>query len=98
MGKPVILVDDAKNKQGLRIQNVPVRGTTKDIPKLVSRYGIREIIVAIPSLGTGRRMQEILELCNQTDVYKRQRLIHSFSRISLGTEVNSIFCCLLSLH
>ena len=32
MGKPVILVDDAKNKQGLRIQNVPVRGTTKDIP------------------------------------------------------------------
>ena len=71
MGKPVILVDDAKNKQGLRIQNVPVRGTTKDIPKLVSRYGIREIIVAIPSLGTGRRMQEILELCNQTHCHTR---------------------------
>ena len=71
MGKPVILVDDAKNKQGLRIQNVPVRGTTKDIPKLVSRYGIREVIVAIPSLGTGRRMQEILELCNQTHCHTR---------------------------
>ena len=37
LGKPVILVDDARNKQGLRIQNVPVRGSTKDIPKLVSR-------------------------------------------------------------
>ena len=71
LGKPVILVDDAKNKQGLRIQNVPVRGTTKDIPKLVSRYGIREIIVAIPSLGTGKRMQEILELCNQTHCHTR---------------------------
>ena len=71
MGKPVILVDDAHNKQGLRIQNVPVRGTTKDIPKLVSRYGIREIIVAIPSLGTGKRMQEILELCNQTHCHTR---------------------------
>ena len=70
-GRQVILVDDARNKQGLRIQNVPVRGATKDIPKLVSRYGIREIIVAIPSLGSGKRMQEILELCNQTHCHTR---------------------------
>jgi len=41
LGKPVILVDDAPGKQGLRIQNVPVRGKTKDIPKLVDRYAIR---------------------------------------------------------
>ena len=71
MGKPVILVDDAKGKQGLRIQNVPVRGMTKDIPRLVTRYGIREIIVAIPSLGNGERMQQILELCNQARCHTR---------------------------
>ena len=71
MGRPVILVDDAVGKQGLRIQNVPVRGTTKDIPRLVARYGIREIIVAIPSLGNGGRMQEILELCNQSRCHTR---------------------------
>jgi len=71
MGKPVLLVDDAPGKQGLRIQNVPIRGTTKDIPKLVTRYGIREIIVAIPSLGNGPRMQEILELCNQARCHTR---------------------------
>ena len=71
MGKPVLLVDDAPGKQGLRIQNVPVRGMTKDIPKLVARYGIREIIVAIPSLGSGSRMQEILELCNQSHCHTR---------------------------
>ncbi|MBQ8619317.1 MAG: polysaccharide biosynthesis protein [Clostridia bacterium] len=71
MGKPVILVDDAPGKQGLRIQNVPVRGTTADIPKLVTRYGIREIIVAIPSLGNGDRMQKILELCNQARCHTR---------------------------
>ena len=71
MGKPVILVDDAASKQGLRIQNVPIRGTTKDIPRLVAHYGIREIIVAIPSLGNSKRMQEILELCNQTRCHTR---------------------------
>ena len=71
MGRPVLLVDDAPSKQGLRIQNVPVRGTIQDIPKLATRYGIREIIVAIPSLGTGKRMQEILELCSQSRCHTR---------------------------
>ena len=71
MGRPVLLVDDAVSKQGLRIQNVPVRGQTKDIPKLVTRYGIREIIVAIPSLGNGERMQRILEMCYETRCHTR---------------------------
>ena len=71
LGKPVLLVDDAKNKQGLRIQNVPVRGTINDIPKLVTRYGIREIIIAIPSIGNGERLQEILEICNQSRCHTR---------------------------
>ena len=71
LGKPVILVDDAHGKQGLRIQNVPVRGTIEDIPKLATRYGIREIIVAIPSLGNGERMQHVLELCNETHCHTR---------------------------
>ena len=71
MGKPVVLVDDAQSKQGLRIQNVPVRGKTQDIPRLAARYGIREIIVAIPSLGNGEKMQHILELCNDTHCHTR---------------------------
>ena len=71
LGKPVILVDDAPGKQGLRIQNVPVRGKTTDIPKLVERYGIREIIIAIPSLGNGEKMQQILDLCNEAKCHTR---------------------------
>lgn len=71
MGRPVLLVDDAPGKQGLRIQNVPVRGRTDDIPRLASRYGIHDIIVAIPSLGNSARMQRILELCNQARCHTR---------------------------
>ena len=71
LGKPVLLVDDARLKQGLRIQNVPVRGTTEDIPRLAQVYGIREIIIAIPSLGNGSRMQQILETCNKTRCHVR---------------------------
>ena len=71
MGRPVLLVDDDPTKQGLRIQNVPVKGKTADIPKLVEKYGIREIIVAMPSLNATKRMQEILELCDQPHCHTR---------------------------
>lgn len=71
LGRPVLLVDDAQSKQGLRLQNVPVRGKTEDIPKLVTRYGIREIIVAIPSQGNSEHMQRILELCYETRCHTR---------------------------
>ncbi len=71
LGKPVLFVDDAQDKQGLRIQNVPVRGKIDDIPNLVTRYGIREIIVAIPSLGSSERMQYILERCYESHCHTR---------------------------
>lgn len=71
MGRPVVLVDDDPTKQGLRIQNTPVLGKTENIPELVTRFGVREIIIAIPSLNATRRMQRILELCNQTHCHTR---------------------------
>lgn len=48
---PVVFVDDDLSKQQLKVMNVTVGGTTKDIPKLVTKHGIDEIIIAIPSLG-----------------------------------------------
>lgn len=48
---PVVFVDDDPSKQQLKIMNMTVGGTTKDIPKLVVKYGIDEIIIAIPSVG-----------------------------------------------
>ncbi|MET4560623.1 polysaccharide biosynthesis protein [Lysinibacillus parviboronicapiens] len=48
---PVVFVDDDLSKQQLKVMNVTVCGTTKDIPGLVAKHGIDEIIIAIPSLG-----------------------------------------------
>lgn len=50
LGKPVAMVDDDPLKQNLFIQNVPVRGYLDEIPKLLKRYQIREVIVAILAL------------------------------------------------
>ena len=64
-GNPVVIVDDDLTKKGLRVQGVPVRGTISDIPELVRKYHIVEIIIAITTLK-GERLQEVINLCNST--------------------------------
>jgi len=63
--QPMLFVDDDETKQNLRIQNVPVRGKTADIPRLVKEHGVREIIIAIPSLE-GDASTGLIALCNST--------------------------------
>lgn len=64
-GNPVCIVDDDLTKRGLRIQGVPVRGTISDIPELVRKYHIIEIVIAITTVK-GERLREIINLCNST--------------------------------
>jgi len=46
---PVVFVDDNPVKQKRTIHGVPVEGVVEDIPILVRRYAVKEIVVAIPS-------------------------------------------------
>ena len=64
-GDPICIVDDDLTKKGLRAQGVPVRGTISDIPELVRKYHIMEIVIAITTLK-GDRLSEIINLCNST--------------------------------
>ena len=65
LGTPVVLVDDDTQKQRLRIQGVAVRGRVKDIPQLVAKYDVDDIIIAIPSLK-GEALNRVVEICQQT--------------------------------
>ncbi len=47
------------------MQGVPVRGTISDIPELVRKYHILEIVIAITTVK-GDRLSEIINLCNST--------------------------------
>ena len=64
-GNPVCIVDDDLTKKDLRVQGVPVRGTISDIPELVRKYHIMEIVIAITTVK-GDRLSEIINLCNST--------------------------------
>lgn len=66
----VCIVDDNVNKKGKYLRNVPIIGTRTDIPVAVRRYGIDEIIIAIPSATAGA-VKEILEICHETEAKVR---------------------------
>ncbi|TMU84115.1 polysaccharide biosynthesis protein [Bacillus sp. BHET2] len=62
---PVGFVDDDPKKQKLQIYGVTVYGETKDIPKLVEKLHIENIIIAIPSMSKSE-VQKVYQECSKT--------------------------------
>lgn len=60
------IIDDDKLKQGNYIHGVKVVGGRDKILDSVKRYGINEIIIAIPSAGR-KTISEIVNICQKTD-------------------------------
>ncbi len=65
-GDPILAVDDDAAKQKQRIHGVRVLGTSEDIPELVSRFDIEQIVVAIPSASLEDR-KRIYGICTKTN-------------------------------
>ena len=64
-GSPVVIVDDDESKLSSSIQGIPIAGTTKDIPTIVKKFGVNEIVFCIPS-ASAQRKREILEIAMGT--------------------------------
>jgi FlaA1/EpsC-like NDP-sugar epimerase len=60
-------VDDAFEKQGLRIQGIPVLGTTELIPMIIQENQISQVIMAIPS-APGQVVRHIRNVVRATGV------------------------------
>jgi FlaA1/EpsC-like NDP-sugar epimerase/dTDP-4-amino-4,6-dideoxygalactose transaminase/lipopolysaccharide/colanic/teichoic acid biosynthesis glycosyltransferase len=57
-------VDDDVSKLGIRILGVPVLGTVDDLPALVQKHGVKDILIAVPS-ATPHQMQRFTEMCRK---------------------------------
>jgi FlaA1/EpsC-like NDP-sugar epimerase len=67
---PVALVDDDARKKGLSIHGIPVVGPALEIPELVPKLDIDQVLLAIPS-ATSEVVREIAELCEIAHVTLR---------------------------
>jgi FlaA1/EpsC-like NDP-sugar epimerase len=65
--RAVALVDDDRNKHGMRMHGVPVVGGTDELGRLVQQCGASLIVIAIPSAGRDD-MQRIVKQCLDTGV------------------------------
>ncbi len=63
--KVVVAIDDDKSKHGQRISGVKVFGGKEKIRTAVRKYGVHEIIIAIPS-ASRKEIQSIVAECNKT--------------------------------
>jgi FlaA1/EpsC-like NDP-sugar epimerase len=56
------LIDDDPAKQGRLLQNVSVLGPISSLPVWAKKYGVRQVIVALPSAAHGVR-RRVAEIC-----------------------------------
>lgn len=68
LGKKIIgLIDDDPGKTNLEMHGLKVLGNRYDIPKVIEKYAVDEVIIAMPS-APGKDIKEIYNLSVQSNV------------------------------
>lgn len=60
------IIDDDKEKIGRYLNGIKIVGNRNDIIKMAAKYGVEEIIIAMPSL-TRSEMSKIVQICTKTN-------------------------------
>lgn len=66
-GYPIGIIDDAPQKQKLKLMGISVLGTRKDITRIVKSHNVEEVIIAMPS-APGDVIRDMTEICKQSGV------------------------------
>ncbi|MGC2331288.1 MAG: SDR family NAD(P)-dependent oxidoreductase, partial [Candidatus Acidiferrales bacterium] len=60
-------VDDDRSKLGIKIHGVPVIGNVEQLPALLTKHPVDEVLIAVPS-ATGKEMQRFVGICERVGV------------------------------
>ncbi len=80
--KVVGFLDDNPTKLGMHIYGVPVLGTRQDIPTLIKKNRVDELIIAMPT-APGTEIRSIKAICDETKV--RYRTVPGIYELIDGT-------------
>ena len=64
------LIDSDPERQKMSFQGVPVLGTPRDLPRILAREGIDQVIIAQTAVGS-RTLQKIVETCRRAGVQSK---------------------------
>ncbi len=65
--KVVGLVDDDPTKRRYSLNGAPVLGGRSDIPAIIEKYGVEEVIIAMPT-APGRDIRDIVRICEAAGI------------------------------
>jgi FlaA1/EpsC-like NDP-sugar epimerase len=85
---PVGFIDDNPAKQGVIIHGLKVLGKIKDIPKIVKKQEVEELIIALPSVGS-EAIKNAVEMGRKAGL-KKIKIIPPISEIIDGVSIRSI--------
>lgn len=85
--EPVCIVDDDFYKRGSKVNGVPVVGTVADIPTVVKKYSVEQIIFAIPSCPDDKKT-DILNICAETNL--PVRLVPKLGNLLMNAERTTV--------
>ena len=63
----ICFLDDDKTKQKLQIHGIPVVGALDDLPRVLTRRRIHEVVIAIPT-APGEVVRKVAEYCREKNV------------------------------
>lgn len=63
--EPIGFIDDSDFKQNMRLYGLPVLGKREDIPEVVGKYGVEEVIISIPS-ASSKTIRELVNISRNT--------------------------------
>ena len=79
---PIGFIDDSSMKQGINIHGYKVLGKISDIPKIITNYQVKELIVALPSAGNAT-VKKAIELGRKAGL-KKIKIAPSLSEVIDG--------------
>ncbi len=65
--KVICVIDDNVNKKNKYIYGAQIVGTRDDIKRMAEKYGVTEIIIAMPSVSSAE-VQKIIKICQETNL------------------------------
>ncbi len=65
--KPVAMVDDDGEKRSLRIHGVPVEGSLSDVPEVIRRHQVEDVLVAMRDISP-EQLRELVSACEHAHV------------------------------
>jgi FlaA1/EpsC-like NDP-sugar epimerase len=79
--RPVVFLDDEKDKWNRLVHGVPVAGGPEKLPEVMHNFAVEEVIIAMPS-APAKRIRDIVDIAN--DLHLKVHAVPSMEALATG--------------